>query len=181
MSTLVNFVASFIIIGLSFSLFHANTEKSEVLRVNNELANLNQSTNAKIDSLGLILSGMKDFLIPKTITRLTAYWAVEEQTDSTPDRTADQTRFYPQYASRYKFCAVSRDLLSTGFVEYGDFILVPEYGIFQVRDTMNRRFTNTVDLLTDKGTWIKNDGDIIIFKIKHEHIAQFNSFLTSPN
>ena len=86
---------------------------------------------------------------------VTMYQPVYPQTDKTPDITADGTRIRIDKASDYKFVALSRNLLKRwgGPFDYGDFILLkgtPERhkdGVYQVRDTMNPKFVNVVDIL----------------------------------
>ena len=81
------------------------------------------------------------------------YQPVARQTDSTPNILADGTRIRTQEASNYKFIAVSRNLLKRwgGFLDYFDFILlkgtVGKDGVYQVRDTMNKRYVNRIDIL----------------------------------
>ena len=56
-------------------------------------------------------------------------------------------------ASEYKFVALSRNLLKRwgGPFDYGDFILIKgtktKDGVYQVRDTMNPKWVNVVDIL----------------------------------
>ena len=84
---------------------------------------------------------------------VTMYQPVERQTDSTPNILADGTRIRTQDASNYKFIAVSRNLLKRwgGWLDYGDFILLKgtdgKDGVYQVRDTMNPRWVNRIDIL----------------------------------
>jgi len=84
---------------------------------------------------------------------VTMYQPLRYQTDSTPNILADGTRIRVQEASDYKFIAVSRNLLKRhgGWLDYGDFILlrgtVGKDGVYQVRDTMNKRFVNRIDIL----------------------------------
>ena len=88
---------------------------------------------------------------------VTMYEPVSYQTDSTPDILADGTRIRTHIASEYKFIAVSRNLLKRwgGWLDYGDFILLKgtdsKDGVYQVRDTMNPRFVNRVDILESPG------------------------------
>lgn len=84
----------------------------------------------------------------------TMYNAKKSQTDSTPHITADGTRINVNWAGKYRYIAVSRDLLEIngGYLNYGDYIVVQgingKYdGIWQVKDTMNKRWNNRVDLL----------------------------------
>ena len=84
---------------------------------------------------------------------VTMYQPTRHQTDSTPNITADGTRIKISKASDYKFVALSRNLLSRwgGPFEYGDFILIKgtegKDGVYQVRDTMNPKWVNMVDIL----------------------------------
>jgi len=84
---------------------------------------------------------------------VTMYQPVARQTDSTPNILADGTRIRTQEASKYKFIAVSRNLLKRwgGWLDYGDFILLRgtdgKDGVYQVRDTMNPRWVNRIDIL----------------------------------
>tara|TARA_B100000401_G_scaffold379260_1_gene280494 strand:+ start:23 stop:532 length:510 start_codon:yes stop_codon:yes gene_type:complete len=88
---------------------------------------------------------------------VTMYQPLRYQTDSTPNILADGTRIKTEEASNYKFIAVSRNLLKRwgGWLEYGDFILLKgtddKDGVYQVRDTMNKRFVNRVDILESPG------------------------------
>ena len=84
---------------------------------------------------------------------VTMYQPVYPQTDKTPDITADGTRIRISKASEYKFVALSRNLLKRwgGPFDYGDFIYIrgtkDKDGVYNVRDTMNPKFVNYVDIL----------------------------------
>ena len=88
---------------------------------------------------------------------VTMYQPLRYQTDSTPNILADGTRIKTEQASKYKFIAVSRNLLKRwgGWLDYGDFILLKgtshNDGVYQVKDTMNPRFVNRVDILESPG------------------------------
>ena len=89
---------------------------------------------------------------------VTMYEPVRYQTDSTPNILADGTRIRVHKASEYRFIAVSRNLLKRhgGWLNYGDFILLKgtnqkKDGVYQVRDTMNKRFVNRIDILESPG------------------------------
>ena len=85
---------------------------------------------------------------------VTTYNPTRQQCDSTPNITADGTKIKPWKASSYRYVALSRDLLSRwgGPFEYGDYIIIEgtgdRDGVYQVRDTMNPKWTNRVDILT---------------------------------
>ena len=88
---------------------------------------------------------------------VTMYHPVPEQTDDTPDITADGTRFKIHKASQYRYVAVARNMLKRwgGFLDYGDYIWVDagnKSGVYQVRDTMNPRYVNHIDILETPGT-----------------------------
>jgi 3D (Asp-Asp-Asp) domain-containing protein len=82
---------------------------------------------------------MSSFSLASTTVTVTAYSATESETDDTPDLTADMSN------SRIGLIAVSRDMLS--YLDYGQVVVLPPYGIFRVSDTMNPRFTHRVDIL----------------------------------
>ena len=97
------------------------------------------------------------FVKPNTISfnvTVTTYNPTPRQTDSTPNITADGTRINPRKATNYRYVALSRDLISRwgGPFEYGDYVVIEGTdgwdGVYQVRDTMNPRWTNRVDILT---------------------------------
>ena len=86
------------------------------------------------------------------------YRPTRRETDSTPNITADGTKIKITEASRYRFVAVSRNLLERwgGFLNYGDFVLLKDAGhkdgIYRVKDTMSARWVNVVDILESPGT-----------------------------
>jgi 3D (Asp-Asp-Asp) domain-containing protein len=83
----------------------------------------------------------------------TMYQPLSYQTDSTPNELADGTIIDIHKAHEYRYVALSRDLLKRwgGPFDYGDYIKVEgageHSGIWQVRDTMHRRWTNKIDFL----------------------------------
>ena len=89
---------------------------------------------------------------------VTMYEPLSYQTDSTPNILADGTRIRVNKASEYRYIAVSRNLLTRygGWLNYGDFIYLKgtsgKDGMYQVRDTMNPRFVNRIDILESPGT-----------------------------
>jgi len=84
---------------------------------------------------------------------VTMYQPNEIQCDDTPDITADGTKIRINKASEYKFVALSRNLLKRwgGAFDYGDFVLIKgtgkKDGVYNVRDTMNPKWVNVVDIL----------------------------------
>ena len=89
---------------------------------------------------------------------VTMYHPTRSQTDSTPNILADGTRIRIHKASEYKYIAVSRNLLNRwgGWLNYGDFVVLKgtdgKDGVYQVKDTMNPRFVNRIDILESPGT-----------------------------
>jgi len=89
---------------------------------------------------------------------VTMYHPVKHQTDGTPDILADGTKITIHKASEYNYVAVSRNLLKRwgGWLDYGDFIVLNgtggKDGVYQVKDTMNARFINRIDILESPGT-----------------------------
>ena len=89
---------------------------------------------------------------------VTMYHPVRGQTDGTPNILADGTKIRIHKASEYKYVAVSRNLLKRwgGWLDYGDFIVLSgtsgKNGVYQVKDTMNARFVNRIDILESPGT-----------------------------
>ena len=96
---------------------------------------------------------LNDYKTKETNVTVTMYQPVRYQTDSTPNILADGTRIKTEEASNYKFIAVSRNLLKRwgGWLNYGDFVLLKgtdhKDGVYQVRDTMNKRWVNRIDIL----------------------------------
>ena len=87
---------------------------------------------------------------------VTMYHPVAEQTDDTPNITADGTVIKISKASEYRYVAVSRNMLTRygGFLRYGDYVWVDagkKSGVYQVRDTMAARWVNRIDILESPG------------------------------
>ena len=127
----------------------------------------NQITELRVinDSLKERLSEYEEYGI---IVDVTMYQPVYPQTDKTPDITADGTRIRVHKASEYKFVALSRNLLKRwgGPFDYGDFVLLKNAGhkdgVYQVRDTMNPKWVNVVDILEST--------DVMPYKFTNAHI-----------
>jgi 3D (Asp-Asp-Asp) domain-containing protein len=117
--------------------------------------------NIQLETLRVENNGLKEKLNEYETegmhVTVTMYQPVRLQTDSTPNILADGTRIRTQEASNYKFIAVSRNLLKRwgGWLDYGDFVLLKgtdsKDGVYQVRDTMNKRFVNRIDILESIG------------------------------
>jgi len=105
---------------------------------------------------------------------VTMYQPIYPQTDNSPDITADGTRIRISKASDYKYVALSRNLLKRwgGPFDYGDFILIKgtedghKDGVYQIRDTMNSKWVNVVDILESK--------HVLPYKYENVHIYKMN-------
>ena len=111
---------------------------------------------------------------------VTTYNPTRAQCDDTPNITADGTRIKPWKATQYRYVALSRDLLSRwgGPFDYGDYIVIEGTkswdGVYQVRDTMNPKWTNRVDILTTNSRFKYNN--ITMYKyVDEEYIVTNNN------
>ena len=110
---------------------------------------------------------------------VTTYNPTKEQCDNTPNITADGTKIKPWRATDYRYVALSRDLLDRwgGPFNYGDYIVIEGTdgwdGIYQVRDTMNPKWTNRVDILTTNSRFKYNN--ITMYKYVDEYEIVDNS------
>jgi 3D (Asp-Asp-Asp) domain-containing protein len=82
----------------------------------------------------------------------TMYHPVPEQTDDTPNVTADGTMFDIDTASDYRYIAISRDLHNRygGDLNFNDIVYIKSdnvSGFFIIKDLMNKRFTKRIDFL----------------------------------
>ena len=106
---------------------------------------------------------------------VTTYNPTKYQCDDTPNETADGTKFHTWKATEYRYVALSRDLLSRwgGPFEYGDYIVIEGTGdwdgVYQVKDTMNRKWTNRVDILTTNSRFRYDN--ITMYKYVEEEIV----------
>lgn len=159
-------------------VFYVVDKKIEILNLKNNIENLKDDLaidRTHIEETNNIITDMKnhiDFLesqLSKNNEKIreyednihevtvTMYHPVPEQTDDTPDITADGTKFKIHKASQYRYVAVARNMLKRwgGFLDYGDYIWIEagsKSGVYQVRDTMNPRFVNYIDILETPGT-----------------------------
>lgn len=98
------------------------------------------------------LSGYKNFVLT-----VTAYTANENECDSTPDKTAINTKPIPGYT-----VAVSRDLSYM----LGREIWIEGLGVWHVNDVMNKRYDSRVDIVVkDKDiakAWGKQERRVVL-------------------
>lgn len=73
------------------------------------------------------------------VVKVTAYSPRQEETDSTPDITAANTKVRPGIV------AVSRDLFDKGWI-FGKKVYIKSLGIFTIEDLMAKRKTNQIDI-----------------------------------
>ena len=131
----------FIIIGIIFSSF---------ILCNNDMF-LSTYEEKSIDER-ILCSALYEFIVTVTM-----YNPTYEQTDSTPNITADNTIIELEKASEYRYVALSRDLLSRwgGPFDYDDVVCIDnigEYsGLYKVKDTMNAMYKHRVDILKTEG------------------------------
>ena len=100
-------------------------------------------------------SELTEFYKYGVVVDVTMYRPNVRETDSTPNITADGTRIRISKASDYRYVALSRNLLKRwgGPFDYGDYILIKgtpnrhKDGVYNVRDTMNPKYVNYVDIL----------------------------------
>ena len=106
---------------------------------------ITNSIQVKIDSLKKVNNSGR-FI---THVTLTTYNPVEAQCDSDPLVTADGTKIdlNKLKKGKIKYCAISRNLLP--FIPLGSVIEIEGYGLYEVRDTMNKRFSHCIDILQD--------------------------------
>ena len=157
-------IAAVLAVTLVNGFFSTNMFKKYGDMYNNQITELRLSN----DKLKSRLSEYEEYGI---IVDVTMYQPVYPQTDKTPDITADGTRIRIHKASQYKFVALSRNLLKRwgGPFDYGDFILIKNAGhkdgVYQVRDTMNPKWVNVVDILESKGVEPYKFTNAHIFKL----------------
>jgi len=117
---------------------------------------------------------LSEFYKYGVVVDVTMYRPNVRETDSTPNITADGTRIRISKASDYKFVALSRNLLKRwgGPFDYGDFILIKgttdshKDGVYHVRDTMNPKYVNYVDILEST--------NVSPYKYENVHIFKMN-------
>ena len=84
-----------------------------------------------------------------THVTLTYYQPVKEQCNSEPLVTADGSKINLHHLKqgKIKWCAISRDLLWLFPKNRPKRIYIDGFGIYQVRDIMNKRWNHRVDIL----------------------------------
>jgi 3D (Asp-Asp-Asp) domain-containing protein len=91
-----------------------------------------------------------------SLVKATVYYPQAAQCDSTFWQTADLSVIDTTNAFKHKWIAVSQDLLKSngGQYKYGEKVRVEGIGslsgVYTIRDCMNKRFKNKIDLLVGK-------------------------------
>ena len=88
----------------------------------------------------------------KKVVTLTTYSVTEEETDSSPTITASGFEIDEDNPKKHRIIAVSRDLKRK--LRFGEKVVLSNAGRFNgvwyVRDLMNSRFRNKIDVLIDE-------------------------------
>ena len=116
---------------------------------------------------------LQEFYKYGVVVDVTMYRPNVRETDSTPNITADGTRIRISKASEYRYVALSRNLLKRwgGPFDYGDFILIRgttnghKDGVYNVRDTMNPKYVNYVDILESNNVKPYKYTDVYLYKM----------------
>lgn len=90
--------------------------------------------------------------IYKQFVTLTIYSPSPSQTDSTPNITASGFKIDTSNPSKHRIIAVSRDLKKKGW-DFGKKVRIKKAGkfdgVYTIRDLMNKRHKNRIDVLVD--------------------------------
>ncbi len=163
-------------IGLTILLIFVLTKNKEIRQYKiNEQQQLEflDTLQIEIDSLKFEIQNLLNKIdsIPSPIpVKATMYHPVEAQCDDTPLITADGSRICPINVSDWNWIAVSQDLLKKngGIFDYGDQVYVKgthKDGVYTIRDCMNKRKKNQIDILESIGTSQYKYDQIEIFNL----------------
>ena len=163
-------------IGLTILLIFVLTKNKEIRQYKiNEQQQLEflDTLQIEIDSLKFEIQNLLNKIdsIPSPIpVKATMYHPVEAQCDNTPLITADGSRICPINVSDWNWIAVSQDLLKKngGIFDYGDQVYVKgthKDGVYTIRDCMNKRKKNQIDILESIGTSQYKYDEIEIFAL----------------
>ena len=133
----------------------------------------NSQLNNQIAVTESLRSELTEFYKYGVVVDVTMYRPNVRETDSTPNITADGTRIRISKASDYKYVALARNLLKRwgGPFDYGDFILIKgttnghKDGVYNVRDTMNPKYVNYVDILESNNVKPYKYTDVYLYKM----------------
>ena len=112
-------------------------------------------------SLGLSKAQSKNII---THVTLTYYQPVKEQCDKQPLVTADGSKINLHHLKKgkIKWCAISRDLLYLFPKNKPKRVYIEGFGVYEVKDVMNKRFKHRIDILIHP----KDSRKISINKVK---------------
>lgn len=84
-----------------------------------------------------------------THVTLTCYQPVKSQCNSDPLTTSDGSKINLHHLkhNKIKWCAISRDLLYLFPKDTAKRVYIEGYGIYEVRDVMNKRHKHRIDIL----------------------------------
>ena len=145
------------------------------LSVSDEVTdNLAKVEMASDDAVSTISADNETFVVSDVANEVTAtmYNAVVSQCDADPLTTAGMYTIDPDNASEHKWVALSRDLLKRwgGEYDYGDRIIISgagdKDGVYKVTDTMNKRYSNRIDILETEGTPLYKFENVTIRKLE---------------
>ena len=116
---------------------------------------------ANLLSLGLSKAQSKNVI---THVTLTYYQPVKEQCDKQPLVTADGSKINLHHLKKgkIKWCAISRDLLYLFPKNKPKRVYIERFGVYEVKDVMNKRFKHRIDILIHP----KDSRKISISKVK---------------
>lgn len=196
-----NYITFFAILVISFiAVKNSYVDNRIITKQKQKIQQLTYENN-KMDSLiidykykeNLTKAAVKEMFSDNFYTtRLTGYHPVPEQCDNTPDITADGTKIDITKAGDYRYVALSRDLLAHfnkrgADINYGDYILIKgtpngeQDGIYQVRDTMNARHTEWIDILLTPGQQAFYYKKVLMYKINPEYLSVLQSVYDIPD
>jgi 3D (Asp-Asp-Asp) domain-containing protein len=136
----------FVAFAEELTLFSAESPKPDITQNENKILEWppqDESEEVEIASL------------PATYTvSASVYFPEPNQTQGDPLETADGSRINKKNPKKHRWIAVSRDLHSRwgGHIQFGDSVWVSGIsdeldGVYVVRDTMNKRIKNRIDIL----------------------------------
>lgn len=161
-----------------------NTISNNLQNISENISLINEIQIKETEIIGNILKEIEknDYIyssVEKTNVRkvvATIYHPVPEQTDSTPDITADGTKFNIEMATEYRYIAISRDLHTRygGYLNFNDVVYVESdeiRGFFIVKDLMNARFTDRIDFLFSPNSPIFKLEDVNLYETNIKIVA----------
>lgn len=116
--------------------------------------------NVEVEEFTTTTKTNKDLV--KELVTLTVYKPMEAETDSTPNLTASGFKIDVDNPGKHRIIAVSRDLKRKGW-KFGKKVRIRKAGkyngVYTIRDVMNKRYRNRIDILVDdehKPTKLRN-------------------------